>query len=58
MTYNFVFTILSTIHPINYHYHLYKYLMFNSIGVDLFFSCLKKQRPSVKRALRLYLAFD
>ena len=37
MTYNFVFTILSTIHPINYHYHLYKYLMFNSLGVDFFF---------------------
>lgn len=48
MSYISVFTIISTIHPTNYYYHLYKYMMFNSIVVNCafipFFS-LKNKGP-------------
>lgn len=53
MSYVSIFTNLSTIHGTNYHYHLYKYMMYNSIVVNCTLGSLfsKKQRPSSKEGL-------
>lgn len=52
MSYVSIFTNLSTIHGTNYHYHLYKYMMYNSIVVNCTLGpfLAKNKDPLVKRA--------